>query len=596
MAVILLEDFNDLAAWTNVSAGTTLVAGRTGQSLQITGTTPSLRYAIPTPAQADTITMGFAFNVASRTNRQSLVQFCSDAGATVHTDLSVTVNGALELAIGGAGGGTVSLTTNNLVNAGTWYYVEIQVKLSDTVGTVIITLNGSQRINQTAKDTKSGGTKTVYDQIRLPTPNATSGGTVLFDDLYIGMGALPFLGDKAYAIKDLAGSSAGVSTTPTTDMVVKGRVVHAIICVYLGDVELDIGKTARWLQNFCDTIFFFDATPGTISRQWAIDYAKSWPTAQFAAYPNTSPSYFVQPEAMRQAAFTAAQAAWNYDPNDWVFFCDASESVSVDVPVDQLALHGNSITFRYLYDEVAVATGTEVTVPVRIFLTQGAVTEKDTVIDLALSIRTNDRIAYIEDKLANDVLTDEDRAAYEAELDSLQIIKTANETIFWSVDPHYLALTGGLTNCVRLVKVSHLTSGFDFKKIDTYGASGQSAAVHTALVSYAYARFSEKDYHDPSLWVRENDEGYTSRQYIQQVPGRHLLGLPTTDAEYGNADPAGQGLISMIPIGPAQINASFTTLLTGRPSTSRASSPTPPVRKPTTGTGATAAPTVPKPT
>ena len=506
MAVILLEDFNDLAAWTNVSGSTTIVpTGRTGQGLQITGTTASLRYAIPASRQVDTITMGFAVNIASRTNRQSLVQFCSDAGATVHTDLSVSVNGALELALGQAGGSTIALTNNNLINAGTWYYVEVQVKLHDTAGTVIITIDGTQRANLTAKDTRNGGTKTVYDQIRLGPPNTTSGGTVLYDDMYIAMGADAFLGSKAYSIKDLAGSSAGISTN-TASLSVFTRRVHGIMCVYLGDCEIDIGKTARWLQNFCDTVFFFDASPGTISRQYVIDYAQTWPDTKYASYPSGSTSYFVDPKVMRQAAFQAAKAAWGYDPSDWVFYCDASESLTIDVPVEKMELQPSNPTnsFKYLFDEMRAATGNSLAVPVRIFLNQGEITEKELPIDIPLSVQTEARIQYLETALTTE--TDPDLIeSYQTELDDLYLVRMANNSAHWTVDPHYLALTGTTYNLVRMIQGRlPLPSGFDYAKIDTYGSAGDGTVQHVALACYAYARYSEVDYHDPTLWTRPN--------------------------------------------------------------------------------------------
>src|SRR4051812_31021411 len=130
--------------------------------------------------------------------------------------------------------------------------------------------------------------------------------------------------------------------------------VHGIICTYLGDGELDIGKTARWLQFFTDSIFFYDAN-GTDNRRYAIDYAKSWPPCKFAYHPASAPKFQVQPEVMRQMAFQAADTAWRYDPDDWVIYIDGTEGISTDVPHDALELMPGTDRFRYLYDEAEAA-------------------------------------------------------------------------------------------------------------------------------------------------------------------------------------------------------------------------------------------------
>ena len=40
---------------------------------------------------------------------------------------------------------------------------------------------------------------------------------------------------------------------------------------------------------------------------------------------------------------------------------------------------------------------------------------------------------------------------------------------------------------------------------------------------------------------------------MQVVPGRNIASLPTSDAQYGNPDPVGQSLLTLVPQGPAQI-------------------------------------------
>ena len=130
--------------------------------------------------------------------------------------------------------------------------------------------------------------------------------------------------------------------------------VHCIMCSYLGDGELDIGKTARWVQWFTDSLFFYDASPSSTTRRFVVDYAKTFPDAQVAYHPSSAVPFHTDPSVMRQMAFQAADKAWNYDADDWVIFIDGTEGLSTDVPQDALELLApDSMRFRYLYDEVA---------------------------------------------------------------------------------------------------------------------------------------------------------------------------------------------------------------------------------------------------
>ena len=64
----------------------------------------------------------------------------------------------------------------------------MQIRLHDTLGAIVVRLNGSQIADETPPaDTKNSGTKTVYDTIRIG-PAATSV-TFLYDDLYLTVGS-----------------------------------------------------------------------------------------------------------------------------------------------------------------------------------------------------------------------------------------------------------------------------------------------------------------------------------------------------------------------------------------------------------------------
>jgi hypothetical protein len=294
--------------------------------------------------------------------------------------------------------------------------------------------------------------------------------------------------------------------------------VHGIICTYLGDGELDLGKTARWLQYFTDSIFFYDAN-GTDNRRYAVDYAKSWPPCQFAYHPSSAAKFQAKPEVMRQMAFQAADAAWSYDANDWVIYVDGTEGISTDVPHDALELLPGSDRFRYLYDEAQAATQPYIGLAFRAFVSQGTVVERTYDIDPTLG-----DVPY-------------------------------NKATWWSNDPHYLDLTNVVSSryLLRMARVSALRTApvSAFQAMDTYNMQGPGfvAGQHAGIISYAYARFSEVDYDRPDLWVEANDQGFATRLFMQQVPGRNIPQLPSV---YTTPDPVGYPIT--VPPGPARIS------------------------------------------
>ena len=86
---------------------------------------------------------------------------------------------------GNAGGTVLGTTATGLIAINTWYYIELQVVLSDTVGVVNLTIDGTSRLALTSQDTKNAGTKTVFDTMSLV---GITGVTAKFDDLYRGHG------------------------------------------------------------------------------------------------------------------------------------------------------------------------------------------------------------------------------------------------------------------------------------------------------------------------------------------------------------------------------------------------------------------------
>lgn len=96
------------------------------------------------------------------------ITFYGDTGATSHiTVVRDTSTGHLFIQRGAT---TVATGTTNIV-PNTWWYVEVSVTISDTVGEVHVRLNGSTTDEVSfVGDTKNGGTNTTVDKIAFSLP------------------------------------------------------------------------------------------------------------------------------------------------------------------------------------------------------------------------------------------------------------------------------------------------------------------------------------------------------------------------------------------------------------------------------------------
>lgn len=190
----VLED--PLKNFTNFSltSGTlpTFPSGRTGLCMHsVAAAAGDFTYTIPAPSESDTIVFGFAFKVDALGNTTNFVSLLSDAGATLHTSLSLSASGQINVVRSTS---IVLATSTATVTAATWQFIEAKLKLGDTgVGSWQVRLNNTSVLGPTTGDTKQAGTKTVYDRFRL---RGNSGVTRSFDDLYVLSGsAETFRGD-----------------------------------------------------------------------------------------------------------------------------------------------------------------------------------------------------------------------------------------------------------------------------------------------------------------------------------------------------------------------------------------------------------------
>ena len=134
--------------------------------------------------------------------------------------------------------------------------------------------------------------------------------------------------------------------------------IHGIVGAYYGDMEVDIGKSVRWLNYYIDDLYIQDTNSGE-QRYWVINWDASFPDAHHGV---TGRNFFLDNANWRKEQFQAADKAWNYHDADWCIFIDGSEGLSWDNrgwPDDFLAAPFMS----WMYREIERATGDSIVLP-----------------------------------------------------------------------------------------------------------------------------------------------------------------------------------------------------------------------------------------
>jgi hypothetical protein len=260
--------------------------------------------------------------------------------------------------------------------------------------------------------------------------------------------------------------------------------VYCLLGAPFGDMEFDIGKSARWMEYFSDKLFVLDINTGD-PRYWIVNWTITFPDAEHDV---TSTNYFVAPEVFRKELFQKADMKFNMDDDGWVLFVDGTEGLSFDVSSLPDDYEFNPF-MSYVYREIARAEAvpaTSVVLPLFVFLRSGEV---------------------------QNVTYEHDANMEDGSFSVLQPISV----------PYYLAAQG----MKRLIKVNDLRrSDFDWGSIDRLATP--SAGVKAQIVSYAYAHWNLLDIQpgetEPPPRTRENDDGFRMRMQISKV--RPITGLP----------------------------------------------------------------------
>lgn len=272
---------------------------------------------------------------------------------------------------------------------------------------------------------------------------------------------------------------------------------HLIVGAQFGDLEFDVGKTIPWASQYFSDVFIADVNLGT-PRYWVIDWASQTPKAKHTTLDGT---FFTSHALWRKKQFQAADAAWNFGDNDWVFFLDASECLSTDesnTPDDVGASPYKSWIDREI-QRAKDADNDFAFIPFYIFL------RSDNVNHIKYRFMSEAEIANVN---YNDYNMDPNYGY--AELD----VST----------PVYLPY-GAL---MRLAKVSMLRDPlFDWTNTYMDTPTEAPADVRVQVISYAYASWKPLDYDTVTHTgvVEGADYGLKMREMISQV--RPIIGLGT---------------------------------------------------------------------
>lgn len=182
-----LQKYSSMASSSNV----TISSGNGRRSTNCLRFTNALAELYKTLDAQATWIVGFSFRVSTLPGSdQDFLAFLD--GGTLQTDIRLRADGTIRA----TRNGTTLATSTNALSAGTTYYIEVKVTISDAAGVVEVRVNGSSSgwINITSQDTKNTSNASANSIMLACVVNSTD-----FDDLYIcdstGSANNDFLGD-----------------------------------------------------------------------------------------------------------------------------------------------------------------------------------------------------------------------------------------------------------------------------------------------------------------------------------------------------------------------------------------------------------------
>jgi hypothetical protein len=189
MALLAMQGFDDFGATSQLASdqyitnsGTnnnSLQTGRIdGQCLRIDGSGAYSQNIVLEQTSNDTYYIGFAFRPEQIVATGLFMRMYN--GSTIHNSLEMGAGGTIVFQRSTT---TILGTTSNTFTVGAWNYIEIKCKISNTVGTVEVWINGEKGLDLTSQDTLNGTAAAAITHINL---HASSIYYLEYDDIYIG--------------------------------------------------------------------------------------------------------------------------------------------------------------------------------------------------------------------------------------------------------------------------------------------------------------------------------------------------------------------------------------------------------------------------
>jgi hypothetical protein len=166
------------------------------------------------PAQTSYVA-GFAWKRivegASMSNDNRIIFAFKDTASYYHVEIRRHTNHSVQVYTANTYRGTLI----DLAPEGVWYYFEIKATINDSTGSVVVKVNGVEKLNVTSIDTRATSAAAEINRIQLGATDGGYGSTPqAFDDFYLcdttGTANNDFLGDVR--VQSIFPSGAGATT------------------------------------------------------------------------------------------------------------------------------------------------------------------------------------------------------------------------------------------------------------------------------------------------------------------------------------------------------------------------------------------------
>lgn len=245
MTLVLREPFNSTtsAGW-SIASSVSIVAGRNGNGLQLGANAGSFSYIFPAALRSDYLVMGWAWRSADIAAGFHSVLSIRDTGPNVTLSFRINTDGSIS-AYRSSFSNLLGTTAAGVVVANTWHYIELSTRLHDTLGYVVIRVDGVQVLNLTSVDTKSG-TFTLFERIEI-TNSGVGNSAAIWDDLYAAMDSTEtFRGNIVVDDQRLARQAIRVAFPAVVPLTEHHRLARQSVRVAFGTLPVSTATVKTW--------------------------------------------------------------------------------------------------------------------------------------------------------------------------------------------------------------------------------------------------------------------------------------------------------------------------------------------------------------